>query len=240
MEPNGPLEPLQFGLLVDSDGAYLGDRYAIAISSGVLYLNLARPWKELNSASRAFVIGEAGTSGWSPLPGAELEARAVASLFAHPQLVVNHSLNSPEIADDMARAQIFHFAGHADTSLQSSWPELVGIRATELLRSGVMRGSEIQIAVLSGCSTSRGTSGQFDDGNSLVRTLQAAQVPTVVASRWPVDSTASIVLMKDFYSRLLTGEEPSQALTEAEHTVRSQAQFAHPYYWAAFSVFGRG
>jgi CHAT domain-containing protein len=60
----------------------------------------------------------------------------------------------------------------------------------------------------------------------------------VVASKWRVDSQASSDLMHDFYTRLLQGKPAADALNEAEHDLRSKPETSHPYYWAAFSIFG--
>jgi CHAT domain-containing protein len=54
-----------------------------------------------------------------------------------------------------------------------------------------------------------------------------------------VDSQASSDLMHDFYTYLLRGKPATDALKEAEHDLRSKPGTAHPYYWAAFSIFGR-
>ena len=58
----------------------------------------------------------------------------------------------------------------------------------------------------------------------------------MVASRWNVDSASSAVLMSAFYNNLISGVTAPQALASAEADLRRQN--AHPYYWAAFDMFG--
>ncbi len=67
----------------------------------------------------------------------------------------------------------------------------------------------------------------------------AARVPEVIASRWMVDSAATAMLMKNFYAQLMTGMPAPDALDSAMRAVRARPEFSHPYYWAAFSAFGR-
>jgi CHAT domain-containing protein len=73
----------------------------------------------------------------------------------------------------------------------------------------------------------------------MVRRLMGARVPEVVASRWQIDSTATSRLMNEFYRNLIAGDTVSDALTTASRNLRTEPGFAHPYYWAGFSAFGR-
>jgi CHAT domain-containing protein len=41
-----------------------------------------------------------------------------------------------------------------------------------------------------------------------------------------------------FYSNLLAGLKPAAALHASINTLRADPSTAHPYYWAAFSLFG--
>ena len=65
-----------------------------------------------------------------------------------------------------------------------------------------------------------------------------AGVREVVASRWAVDSSATRDLMLHFYRELCGGKPPALALGLAERAVRLNGTTNHPYFWAAFSLFG--
>ena len=99
--------------------------------------------------------------------------------------------------------------------------------------------SHLKLAVLSACNTANGTTGVFDDRNSLARLLVGAGILDVVASRWTVDSRATSSLMQEFYAQLLSGRGVSSSLQEASHKLRQKKEYTHPFYWASFSVFGR-
>ena len=78
-----------------------------------------------------------------------------------------------------------------------------------------LRLRNLKLAVLSACDTANGDEGTSADLNSVARTLVAAGVPDVVASRWRVDSTITRQLMHVFYSNLISGKSPAEALRAA-------------------------
>jgi CHAT domain-containing protein len=239
VEPDGALKTLPFGILVDSHGKYLGDRFSVTISPGVAYLSRSRQWRGLNAASTAVIIGDPKTQGWIPLPDAAQEARAIAASFDHHLLLMSDSSFVPDLTSDIAQADIFHFSGHAQVSIESAGLITGSLKIFDPAQLNAIRRGRTQLVVLSACSSSRGRTGFFDDDDSMVRRLMGARVPEVLASRWTVDSAATTVLMKGFYSELLAGMPPSEALNSATRTVRARSEFSHPYYWAGFSVFGR-
>jgi CHAT domain-containing protein len=145
----------------------------------------------------------------------------------------------------LPQSEVFHFAGHAKTDgietglVLSSSPS--DPNQTVLLDQRQLHGSDLKklkLVVLSGCETGIAEQGLVDP-QSLVRIFLRAGVPEVVASRWQVDSQSSAELMTLVYADLMRGANVHQALGDAKRTLRSKSQTAHPYYWAAFSVFGR-
>jgi len=54
-----------------------------------------------------------------------------------------------------------------------------------------------------------------------------------------VNSRATAAIMEAFYAQLLSGKDVSRALQEAARQVRREPEFAHPFYWASFSAFGK-
>lgn len=239
IETDDKLRLLPVGLLVDSRGKYLSDRFSITFSPGIAYLSQSRKWSGVSAKSDAVVLGNPKVVGWASLPDATDEAKAVASSFDHPYLVVQDVVDQANLSHKIARSEVFHFSGHAEASVASAG--LVTGDTTFFLpdQLRLIKQSHLELVVLSACSSSRGTSGFFDDDDSVVRRMMVAGVPVVVASRWKVDSASTALLMKAFYLKLLAGQEPSQALDSATRSVRSVPRFSQPYYWAGFSVFGR-
>jgi CHAT domain-containing protein len=240
IEPDGVLRPVPFELLVDSAGNYLGDRFEVSISPGVEYLDASRKWTGVTATSVASVVGNGTTSGWSALPETDEEARTVAGMFQGARLVLSSDESPSSVAAEMSRAQVFHFSGHAFSDVQSAGLVTGSGELLDALRLPESLPVRSRLVVLSACDTARGSNGYFDDEDSLVRRLMEAGVPEVVASRWMVDSPATLELMKSFYRQLLSGKSVSAALALASRDLRSRPEYAHPFYWAGFSVFGRG
>lgn len=239
VEPDGILRSIPLEALVDAQGRYLNDRFAVTVSPGSEYLNAARKWHGISAASNAFILGDPIEPGWAPLPDAEQEARNVAASFSHPHLFLHSDPKEINLALEVSRADVFHFSGHASSNASSA-----GLIAGS---NGLLDGNKLgdldhrrnQLVVLSACDSSPGTDGAFDDQDSLVERLSSDGVPDVVASRWNVDSAGTAALMHDLYGKLLRGATVSEAFRSATIEMRSSPSFQHPYYWAGFAVFGR-
>ena len=72
----------------------------------------------------------------------------------------------------------------------------------------------------------------------MVQAVMTAGARAVVASLWPVPDASTRALFEAFYAALAAGESPAAALQAATALVRGRPGWAHPYYWAAFTVNG--
>lgn len=101
----------------------------------------------------------------------------------------------------------------------------------------------VALVVLSACQTALGTPESGEGVIGLVRGFQMAGATQVIGSLWKVDDLATQALMVEFY-RLWTlkdakrGIGAAAALKRAQAFVRSQPKWRHPYYWAAWLVWG--
>lgn len=94
-----------------------------------------------------------------------------------------------------------------------------------------------RLIVLSACETGLGQYYRGEGVVSLIHPFLAAQVSTVVASLWPVESRATSELMTSFHkARRTTRSRAGDALRSAQ--LEMIADSAHPYYWAPFIVVG--
>jgi CHAT domain-containing protein len=238
IEPDGAMTNLPFELLVESDGRYLLDRFDVMISPGTAYLNQARDWSRISFTTKLLVIGNPEVAGWSSLPEAEQEAQSVADLFpkSHRQI---HQASDPAVKRELADIEVFHFAGHGTATIRSAGLITDNAWRMDANDLDTLSRGHLRLAVLSACVSSHSSTGSFDDQDSMVRRLMGARVPEVVASRWQIDSTATSRLMNEFYRNLIAGDTVSDALTTASRNLRTEPGFAHPYYWAGFSAFGR-
>ncbi|MBK7470933.1 MAG: CHAT domain-containing protein [Betaproteobacteria bacterium] len=71
----------------------------------------------------------------------------------------------------------------------------------------------------------------------LVRAFLVAGAARVVASLWPVDDRMTARFMTHFHGALCRGVLPAAALQLAQAEI--MREHPHPYYWAAFTLYGR-
>lgn len=68
---------------------------------------------------------------------------------------------------------------------------------------------------------------------------RSAGVPSVVFSRWPVDSNDSLDTTRELYGRLEAGDAPETALQAARAVARTGEGTRAPYFWAGWMIVGR-
>lgn len=95
-----------------------------------------------------------------------------------------------------------------------------------------------RLVVLSACETAVSRLAPGDEVLGLVRAFTLAGAGTVVATLWPVDDAASADLVDRFYAALRAGQEPTEALRQAQ--AAAAVAGAHPFHWAAFQAYGLG
>ncbi|AUX40065.1 hypothetical protein SOCE26_014610 [Sorangium cellulosum] len=100
--------------------------------------------------------------------------------------------------------------------------------------------SGTQLVVLSACDTGVGETSHGEGVQGLRRALAIAGAETQVMSLWRVGDQATRHLMVAYYDQLKSGRNRSDALRDAQLSLRGQRETAHPFYWAAFIVSGNG
>ena len=238
IEPDQILWMIPFEALLDRNGVYLGDRYAISMSPGLDYLSLTPSRQRVSEQSRIVIVADPEISGRAPLDDAEKEAKGIAQQFRYNTLLLKSDADYGRVAEQIEDADIFHFSGHA-TATPDGVGLVFGNSVMDVSKIRVSKFLHLKLAVLSACDTANGTSAVFDDRDSLARLLVGAGVPDVVASRWMADSRATATLMRVFYAQLVSGKGVSSALREASRKLRGNQEFLHPFYWANFSAFGK-
>lgn len=240
VETDGILDQIPFALLHGQDGHNLGDEFELVFSQGIAYRARQRTEDIITPDSPALVVVSSGTENGSlpTLPDATAEGDEVASLFNHPRMISAGSVTREQVLTYLKDAQVFHFAGHAVADADRAGLVL-GPEATLTSRDlATVRPHHLSLAVLSACESANGSEGTVADANSVARTLAAAGVPSIVATRWKVDSSVTRQFMQVFYASLMSGKTPSNSLRAASLAIRSIPQYRHPYYWASFAVFG--
>lgn len=251
VEADGSLASLPFQALVEPDGSYLGLHRALVSSPGLNYMLRLRRGGPLSPTLPALVVGNpavSSTSQSTPLPDADREAQEISRLFKNPVLLEAKQANQTAILDHLAKAAIFHFAGHAVSGPEGTGLEVApdaesnGIAPRMLISPDNIAAAhlhDLELAVLSACSTGRAGDEGLADPEDIAEAFLREGVPHVIASRWNVDSASTAALMSLTYQELLRGESVTGSLQWASRQIATIPATSHPYYWAAFNVFGR-
>jgi CHAT domain-containing protein len=173
------------------------------------------------------------------------EADDVARMFVRPFLLSGDKATLNNVEAHLPEAEVFHFVGHAISDFAREGLLLASrnqtgqaeIWSSEQIKDGLFTHSKL--VVLAACSTGKNYYDRRESHGELLRTILAAGVPNVVASRWDVDSEATEKFMHDFYLALISGKSVPAALRDAATDLQSISSTQHPYYWAAFAAFGR-
>ena len=99
------------------------------------------------------------------------------------------------------------------------------------------------LVVLSACETGKGKIVKGEGIVGLTRAFMFAGAPRVIVSLWKVDDQATRALMTKFYELWnpkdgSKGLATAASLKRAQEFVASQEKWKHPYYWAAWVLWG--
>jgi CHAT domain-containing protein len=73
----------------------------------------------------------------------------------------------------------------------------------------------------------------------LTRAFMYAGAARVIVSLWSISDRATAALMARLYREMLRdGRTPAASLRAAQLSLRSNPQWEHPYFWAAFILQG--
>lgn len=249
IEPDDEFAKIPFNALVDGRGRYLNATHTIAISpfggelSGPIFSRRPPIRRDPALLVESRFSGRRGRVDLQSID----EIKTVASFFPNNTTVNAGFMARGVFRRSLENAAIFHYAGHSATSgnggaliLNEETPTgpegYVPLRPDDLEGTRLKRG---KLAVLSACRTDRGQGDHWLDRDNFAVTLLSAGIPEVVATRWSIDSGATTVLMKTFYTGLSKGKPVPTSLRVAMEQTRQIPQYRHPFFWAAFSVLER-
>jgi CHAT domain-containing protein len=186
-----------------------------------------------------------------PLPAAEEEAKAVASIVGGDSVVLKGA-EATEFAfkqQPLSRFRILHFAVHG--LISTRYPDrsaLVFRTDPQGREDGLLQAREIvtlplqaDLVTLSACDTGTGKINGQEGSATLVRPFLVAGAKAVVANLWSADDDFTRTLMKEFYTQLESGLDVGSALTQAKLRITGRyGRAAPPRLWAGFIVVGDG
>lgn len=264
----GPLRYAPFAALMDTEGSYLIERYALAnwpdaadgepapqrVPWSIAAMGLTKSW---------------GT--WDPLPTVEGELQAIVKHDAEsPGVIPGQAWGSAEFSRDRFEASlkgpanVVHVATHFELKYgdERSSRLVLGIpnQLLSLRDMRILDFDHVSLLTLSACQTALG--GGINENGVEVEGLASAVLrqgaKSVVASLWKVSDASTSFLMKQFYAGLVATSplDKASALRAAQLEVLKQSRsastsslppadgaptplWAHPFYWAPFVLSGQ-
>lgn len=249
--PTDFLYGLPFAAFLDGQGRSFAEGRALSVTSQASLL--AEPGEAPDLPPGRLVYGDPDGS----LPNARVEAEQVAALCAGREgcrVLYGDAATESDLKQTLGhgapgpRPGVLHLATHG--LLESGWGLFSSlVMAPDETDDGSLRVAEVfsdldlretPVVVLSACNTALGEAGGGDEVVGLARGFQYAGARWVIASLWEVDDAASAAWMTAFHRALGEGQAPDVAVTMAGASVRqAKADWAHPYYWAAFAAMRR-
>jgi CHAT domain-containing protein/tetratricopeptide (TPR) repeat protein len=228
--PHGQLGWLPFAALHDGKAA-LVEHFELAVAPSALLA--ARGYERQPVASKELLaLGES-----SRLPHAAREAEFVGSLFDDATVFVGEQATLAAVQNNAGEADIVHLACHAqfrsDNPMFSALHLADGPLTVELAETLSLRPG---LVVLNACETGLSELGSGDEMVGLVRAFLIAGTARVLATAWPVDDEHAARFMARFYRARCRGREPAEALRQAQ--LETSRESSHPFYWAAFTLYG--
>jgi CHAT domain-containing protein len=185
------------------------------------------------------------------LASAAREAEAIAPLYDEAVSLIGKNAKKASLLSEIDGADVVHLAVHYLPDQRSPMLSKIiladagdGAEAENTLSMFEvykLKLTKARLVVLSACRT-RGE--EYYNGEGVIglsRPFEAAGVPLVISSLWPVDSDETEKLMINFHTlRRKTGLPTVNALREAQIAMLRGAdeRLRHPYYWAAFIASG--
>jgi CHAT domain-containing protein len=250
--PDPALERVPFAALLDrKSGRYLADDFAAAVApSALAFVANAMEYRE-RSGDRALLVADptldpSRYATLPPLDGARDEVSSVARFYPNATSLIGDAATKESFLRLASSANVIHFAGHAianDAAPRYSallFGESDGgdgrLYVGDLPAAGL---AHVRLAVLSACSTARG-SREKRGSATLARAFLSAGVPAVVGTLWPVDDEVAAAFSRVFHQSIQKGRMPATALREAQISMlKSPARHLRdPSSWAAFRLLG--
>ncbi len=242
--PDGPLHYLSFESLVSHAPAgsagrpetrYALDDYGIEYLPSVALLkpSIQRSRPENADGVLAVTVG---------VDGGHEEMTAIRSAWRSPVLIVaDTAATRQRVLSRVGNFAILHFAVHARADARDPLASYLALSPDSTddgrLTLAVIAAQQThaRLVVLSACETQAGRNYAGEGVLSLARGFLLGGAQGVVATRWPVGTTANLA-MTIFYRALSRGVPPAEALRTAQLALRHDSRTASPFYWAGFTM----
>jgi len=250
--PDPAIEPVPLAALVDAQtGRYVAEDFSTGVAPSALsFMSSAMMYRE-RGGDRALLVADpsldaASDAALPPLDAARGAVSSIAKLYPQATTLVGDDATKQSFLRLAAEANVIDFAGHAQANEAAPRYSSLVFRAANgddgRLYVGELPPSSLanaRLAVLSACSTARGSREQRGTV-TLARAFLKAGVPSVVGTLWPVHDDAGEFFSREFHRSVQQGRMPAAALRDAQLAMlhSPKAHLRDPSSWGAFRLLG--
>ncbi|WP_258003785.1 CHAT domain-containing protein [Fischerella thermalis] len=252
--PQGELFLVPFAALQNAQGKYLIENHTISTAPSIQALDLLAQFKQRHKRQKTqdvLVVGNPimptvvlkpgdKPHQFSPIPGAEQEAKAIATIM-NTQALTGKAATEIEVVQRIPKARIIHLATNTYIDTMQGFKSFLAF-APSASSDGLLTIDEInnlqlyaELVVLSSSQTALGRI-TGDGVIGLSRAFFAAGVPSVIGSLWYVSNQSTLFFMTEFYKNLRENTDKATALRQA--MLATMKKYPHPMEWAAFTLIG--
>lgn len=247
--PDHDLAGIPFSALrLPSTGRRLVEHVEITMSPSIAVASSRGTFD--NRFRRAVVVGNPAFDArlfadFPTLPGAEREARLVASRYPDATLLTGAAATKQRFLAAIEHADLLHLAAHAGTVPRDPKRSHLMLAASSADHGVVylseieQRVSRLELAVLVGCRTATPAPNRRNIDNVALGFL-AAGANNVAGTLWDVDDQTARKFALLLHDRIREGNSPAAALRLAQLAMTQSpvAREREPLAWAAFQMYG--
>ncbi len=251
--------PLHAAWHSDAEGSscrYALDDVAFAYAPSARALIHARRIAAAASGETLFAVNNPDGS----LHYAGQEVSAVTRHFSAPWVADRERATRSTALLALPQCDVYHFACHGNNDWQSPLESALQMYSQDSQDSqdnqevdrpssltvadllGLKERLQARLAFLSACETGLVGTELPDEMVGLAAGFMQAGAASVISSLWAVNDESTAILAAQFYENWKgKGMSPLEALVAAQRSVRDEGDnggWAHPYYWAAFTLTG--
>jgi CHAT domain-containing protein len=243
VSPDGALWDVPFEALVDPAGHHVIETRAVTVAPSLTAASEIHERRHAAGGIRLLALGNPLPSA-VPLPEAAREVEEIGANYPRGAATVltGTAATATALRAQAPSAGIIHLAAHA--GLNNSDPLASYVRLGE----GMVTALDVMslhlradLVVLSACETALGNTGPGEGMIGMGWALSAAGASSSMLSLWKVDSAASRHFMTAFYrDYAVNGITRSAAVRHGGLEMLHSPAYSHPFYWAAFTLWGDG
>lgn len=192
------------------------------------------------SSDRLAIFADPGGN----LSGAREEASLLEKLYFNSSAYIGKYATVGNFVKECNKASILHLAVHyhidPDPSkfvlqLSADGESNGAITVKELTD---IANSQLQLVVLSACESAASTDPLQSGPSYAAEVFSLAGAKSVLGGLWKVSDASASKLMGDFYRSLSRSQTRTGSLRSAQTKMIENKDYAHPFYWACFALYG--